>query len=222
MAKLNKDDVLKTIIKSANLYKKNLVNKNFLIVSKNRNEPYNFWELIFEKKQFLHLVGVKTNLSSKHFYTKATTKKLSINDFEPRTDGTTELKLAVLPTLMEFKNSVRMIGHYLEDCSPRLLTEVLAGNVRGALGFVPDEKSDLVPNTCLSCNTKVRSNSARIVLMLSKNFSDKEYSTIEYIAKDNFNIDELKEFDSPFKEIFNNLFDDDISDLVAIDSENLN
>ena len=100
---------------------------------------------------------------------------------------------------MEFKNSVRMIGHYLEDCSPRLLTEVLAGNVRGALGFVPDEKSDLVPNTCLSCNTKVRSNSARIVLMLSKNFSDKEYSTIEYVAKDNFNIDELKEFDSPFK-----------------------
>ena len=57
--------------------------------------------------------------------------------------------------------------------------------------------------------------------MLSKNFSDKEYSTMD-IAKDNFNIDELKEFDSPFKEIFINLFDDDISDLVAIDSENLN
>ena len=39
MAKLNKDDVLKTIIKSANLYKKNLANKNFLIVSKIKNEP---------------------------------------------------------------------------------------------------------------------------------------------------------------------------------------
>jgi len=42
MAKLNKDDVLKTIIKSANLYKKNLVNKNFIIVSKSKNEPYKF------------------------------------------------------------------------------------------------------------------------------------------------------------------------------------
>ena len=218
MAKLNKDDVLKTIIKSANLYKKNLVNKNFLIVSKNRNEPYNFWELKFEKKQFLHLVGVKTNLSSKHFYTKATTKKLSINDFEPRTDGTTELKIAVLPLLMEFKNSIRMIGNYSKDCSPRLITEVLAGNIQGALGFVHDEKSDLVPNTCLKCDTKLRSSSARIVLMLSKNLSDKEYSTIEYIAHDNFNVSELKEFDSPLKKTFNTLFDDTL-DLVAIDSE---
>ena len=61
-------------------------------------------KLKFEKKQFLHLVGVKTNLSSKHFYTKATTKNLSISEFDPRTDGTTELKLAVLPTLMDYKD----------------------------------------------------------------------------------------------------------------------
>ena len=49
---------------------------------------------------------------------------------------------------MDFKNSIRMIGYYFEDYSPKLLTEVLAGNVQGALGFASDEKSDLVPNTC--------------------------------------------------------------------------
>lgn len=57
-----------------------------------------------KKKHFLHLVGIKTKLSSKHFYTKATTKNLSISEFDPRTDGTTELKLAVLPTLMDYKD----------------------------------------------------------------------------------------------------------------------
>lgn len=40
---------------------------------------------------------------------------------------------------MNFKNSVRMIGDYFEDCSPKLLTEVLAGNLQGALGFVAIE-----------------------------------------------------------------------------------
>ncbi|HAT4181257.1 TPA: hypothetical protein I9Z90_002835, partial [Clostridium perfringens] len=47
MAELDKRDVLKTIISSAKLYKKNLNGKNFLIVSKNKNSPYNFWELKF-------------------------------------------------------------------------------------------------------------------------------------------------------------------------------
>lgn len=74
---------------------------------------------------------------------------------------------------MDFKNSIRMIGYYFEDYSPKLLTEVLAGNVQGTLGFASDEKSDLVPNICLNCNTKVRSNAERIVLMISKKFNEK-------------------------------------------------
>lgn len=193
MAILNKDDVLKQVISSAKKYKANLVGRNFLIVSKKMNEEFNYWELKFEKKQFAHLTGLETNLSSKHFYEKATKSnrgKLSIRDFELREDGTTELKLEVLPLLMDFKDNIRVIG-YFEDCSPRLMTEVLAGNNHGALGFVSDEKDDLVPNTCLKCDTKHRVDSERIVMILSKKFEDKEYMKVEYVATHKFNIDDV-------------------------------
>ena len=111
-----------------------------------------------------------------------------------------ELKLEVLPKLMEFKDSIRMIGDY-DGTSAKLYTEVLAGNVQGVLGFVNDEKSDLVPNTCLKCNTKLRSRPERIVLMLSKKFAETEYCNIEYIAEKNFDINELKNKGFSFKNI---------------------
>lgn len=84
---------------------------------------------------------LKTIISSAKLYKKALSSKLSVNDFELRTDGTTELKLLVLPSLMDFKDHVRMIGEF-EDCSPKLFTEVLAGNIQGALGFVHDNKGE--------------------------------------------------------------------------------
>ena len=217
MAQLDKKNVLKVIINSAKLYKNNLVDKNFLIVSKTNNTPYKFWELKFEKKQFAHLTGVKLNISSTYFYKKAISRSLSIKDFEPRSDGSTELKLEVLPKLMEFKDSIRMIGDY-DDCSPKLYTEVLAGNLQGALGFVTDEKSDLVPNTCLKCNTKLRSKPERIVLMLSKKFYENEYCNIEYIAEKNFDINELKSIDNEFKDEINKLFSN-TDDLVAVECD---
>lgn len=197
MAILNKVDVLKQVVLSAKKYKANLVGKNFLIVSKKKNKDFKYWELKFEKKQFAHLTGLQTKISSKYFYEKATKSKLSIKDFELREDGTTELKLEVLPLLMDFKDNVRVIG-YFEDCSPRLMTDVLAGNHHGALGFVMDEKEDLIPNTCLKCNTRNRVDSERIVMILSKKFTDKEYNNIEYIATHNFNIDYVLQSKSEF------------------------
>lgn len=217
MAKLDKKYVLKTIVNLAKLYKKNLVGKNFLIVSKTNDTPYKFWEVKFEKKQFKHLTGVKSHISPTYFYKKSISRSLSIKDFEIRNDGTTELKLEVLPKLLEFKDSIRMIGDY-DDCSPKLYTEVLAGNVQGALGFINDEKSDLVPNTCLKCNTKLRSKHERIVLMLSKKFSETEYCNIEYIAEKNFDINELKIIDNEFKDTINKLFSN-TSDLVAVECD---
>lgn len=217
MAQLDKKYVLKTIINLAKLYKNNLVDKNFLIVSKTNDTPYKFWKLKFEKKQFAHLTGVKINISSTYFYKKAISRSLSIKDFEPRIDGSTELKLEVLPMLMKFKDSIRMIGDY-DDCSLKLYTEVLAGNVQGALGFVTDDKSDLVPNTCLKCNTKLRSKPERIVLMISKKFYETEYSNIEYIAEKNFDINELKTINNEFKNTINKLFAN-TSDFVAIESD---
>lgn len=197
MAILNKEDVLKQVVSAARKYKSNLLGRNFLIVSKKRNEEFKYWELKFEKRQFKHLVGLETSLSSNHFYEKSTKGKLSIRDFELKKDGTTQLKLEVLPLLMEFKDNVRVIG-YFEDCSPRLMTEVLAGNNQGALGFVSDDKEYLVPNTCLKCDTKHRTDSERIVMILSKKFADKEYVTVDYKAIKNFNVDDIVHIENEF------------------------
>lgn len=197
MAILDKREVLRQVVSAAKKYKENLLGRNYLIISKKKHMDFKYWELKFEKKQFAHLTGLETTLSSSHFYQKAIGGRLSVRDFNLREDGTTELKLEVLPLLMEFKDKIRVVG-YFEDCSPRLMTDVLAGNHQGALGFVKDEKDCLVPNTCLKCDTRFRVDSERIVMILSKKFEDKEYKKVEYAANKSFDIDDVLSEDSIF------------------------
>ena len=66
--KMNDADLLKYIYNAAKEYSK-LVEKSFLIIGKNNNTDYSWFECNFEKRYFMHLLGIKSkNYSANDFY----------------------------------------------------------------------------------------------------------------------------------------------------------
>lgn len=56
-SKLNHEELLSAIYKAAAEYKK-LIGHSYLLIGKNRNSEYQFFICHFEKKQFMHLLGI--------------------------------------------------------------------------------------------------------------------------------------------------------------------
>lgn len=137
----------------------------------------------------MHLTGIKfkkgANLPPDTFYTRCLSRRLSVKDFELSTDGTTEMKLRVLPKIVASESlSANMIGDY-RDRKPALITDKLAGNIQGCIGLVYDTgRNNYAPNTVL--NLDMRSsviNQQRIIAVYKKHKSDKFYSKLVYKAK---------------------------------------
>jgi hypothetical protein len=157
-------------------------------------------ESAFRRKNFLHLTGVKfkegRRVSPNDFYMLALKKRLSINDFELSADGTTEMKLRVLPMILKSQSlAANMAGDYFSR-KPVLVTEKLAGGVKGCVGFVFDKSLKCyVPNTVL--NEDIRFNireRQRVILAYKKDIKQKEYKERVYQAKKiNWNTIELPE-----------------------------
>jgi hypothetical protein len=121
-------------------------------------------------------------------------RRLSINDFELSIDGTTEMKLRVLPIILKSQSlSANMAGDYFSR-KPVLLTDKLAGGVKGCVGFVYDDTLKCyVPNTVL--NEDIRFNireRQRVILAYKKDIEEGEYNERVYQAKKiNWNTIEL-------------------------------
>lgn len=191
----NKNSVLKIIFKAADDYEKNLRDHNLLFVCHDKHKKISFLEVEFNASNFLHLTGVKISsyfkksLTSKNefankFYEKCLERRLSTKDFNFSPDGTTSLKLEVLPALMKKNLSANSIGN-LDKYTFKLYTEKIAGSTKGCMGFVNDRKVNKnVPNTVLKSDPKHLSNNIkRIIVTYRKKKSDKEYLEIVYSAK---------------------------------------
>lgn len=191
----NKKTALSIILKVADDYEKNLRDRNLLFVCLDKHKRISFLEVEFNASNFLHLTGVKissdfiNNTNPKKefankFYEKSLNRRLSVNDFEFAFDGTTQLKLDVLPALMKKNLSANSIGD-LDARTFKLYTEKIAGSMKGCMGFVNDKKVHKnVPNTVLKAEPKHLSNETkRIIVTYRKNKGEKEYSEIVYSAK---------------------------------------
>lgn len=101
---MKKEAAIKIITSCAKIYKENLENKNLLFIFGDLQTP-EYFEALFLPRNFLHLTGVKLIesriFSSKDFYNRCLNGKLSPNDFSMAQDGTTEMKLYVLPKIMD-------------------------------------------------------------------------------------------------------------------------
>lgn len=184
---MKKEVALKIIIDCALKYKQNLENQNYLFVFSNPDKIINYFEAVFLPRNFKHLTGIKNIrkriTSSVEFYELCTKKELKLDDFELSNDGTTILKLAVLPLLMDIHKNAKMIGDY-DHFKVNLRTKKLAGSLTACLGFVC-ENEYYIPNTVL--NQDIRDIAVkplnRIIAIYSKTTHDPLYTRLRYLGK---------------------------------------
>ena len=177
-----KSEAIRIAHSSALAYRNNLVNKNVLFVALNNNKVELF-EVSFLPRNFLHLTGIRTKLNSTTFYTLALRDRIREQDIALADDGTTDKKLDVLQSLMNIQVTARMLGDY--DHSQRLLvTDKLAGTVASAMGFRRDGDF-FMPNTSLKTDmrTITKKPVQRIAAIFVKEFKEKKYCNLTYIAK---------------------------------------
>lgn len=122
-------------------------------------------------------------LSASEFFNKCITKTLSQNQFDFHKDGTTQLKLSVLPKMICKNLSATMIGDY-DTFSPKLKTDKLIGKTSGIMGFTKDSiEHKLLPNTLLNADIRdLSSSTLRIIAAFRKDESEKSYSELTYKA----------------------------------------
>ena len=180
----SKTEALRIIHNCALLYRENLAHKNVLFVTLcDRNADY--FEAAFLPRNYLHLTGVRTDLRSTDFYYSAVRDRLNENDFRFSGDGTTDKKLAVLPSLMKIYLTARMVGDY--DYSKSLLvTDKIACTITAAMGFKKNGDSDLyVPNTALNTDMReiTKNPVRRVAATFIKDKQNDKYRELTYIAK---------------------------------------
>lgn len=181
---MKKEEAVRVIISCAKQYNQNLESKNFLFVY-DENNKINFFETVFLSRNFLHLTGVQLgqNTKSSDFYRRCLNGQLSPSVFRLSKNGVTEMKLSVLPQIMNIHKVARMLGDYSSTKSV-LITEKIVGTVTACLGLVYD-KNFYVPNTVLREDIRdvTIAPQKRILAIFQKAIKEQHYSSHTYLAK---------------------------------------
>lgn len=141
----------------------------------------------FDIGNFLHMTGFKlrkSGINARHFFNLCYDKRLTEADFDFSADGTTEMKMRVLPSLMKKNLSAKMLGDY-NMSQPKLYTDKIAGSLSACMGFVRDGgEGRFVPNTVLEGDIRTKVKAAdRIIATYRKSRSEEQYSEIVFTAK---------------------------------------
>lgn len=201
---MTKKEALAVVFSCAADYKENLVNHSLLFLCQNKYKQTYCLEVTFDISNFQHLTGFKTEkivpegvaqndtigkksakkMSAAHFFDLCIAKRLSENDFEFAEDGTTPLKMKILPHVVTKNLSANMVGEY-NGWQPKLYTERVAGSVKGCVGFVRDRNvGRYVPNTLLEGDIREKTaRPDRILVTYRKAHDEDKYSEIVYAAK---------------------------------------
>lgn len=183
-----KEQAVSIVTEAARNYRKYLSGKNLLFICMDNNRKISYVEVLFTESRFLHLTGLKVNkekISCRRFFEMCCSGQLSPQAFQFADDGTTELKLKVLPLVMTASiGNANMFGDY-NNRNPKLYTEKFAGGVKAGIGFVKQKNlKPLVPNTMINADIREYiKDSVRIIATYRKNIADKCYSELVYHAK---------------------------------------
>jgi len=114
------------------------VNKNVLFIAE-RGDISDYFEVLFLTGNFQHLTGieVRSSITANAFYSLAVDDRLTETDIKFTADGTSRMKLDVLPALMKIQYTARMVGNY-DGSGNYLLADKIAGTTTAAMGFVKD------------------------------------------------------------------------------------
>lgn len=212
MGRYTKKDAIRIVVQCAKQYRDNLTNRSLLFICQDKHKNTSAIEFTFDASNFLHLTGLKLKnrkrynangvdiddtqpdpngeilsgeeISALDFYDKCLNHKLGENDFDFADDGTTEMKLDVLPGLLCKNLTAKMIGDFQSD-KPKLQTEKLAGGVTACMGFRKNtQNTRYIPDTVLKDDIKKHtSGQVRVIACYRKTKDEPQYSEITYLAK---------------------------------------
>ncbi len=181
------------VMRCAKQYEKNLSKQLFLVIYRDRKDnQVKSLEIYFGKENYQHLTGVE--LVDRHghirhhvsdlFYEKCISNRLRKDEIKLRTDGTTNLKLAALPVMMEIQKVTKIEGDYNKR-RPYLIADKLIGNVNFCLRLIQEEKKNYyVPAlTLLEDIKKLTDSPSQVLAVLSKGKGEEKYRTIRHVAK---------------------------------------
>lgn len=183
---MKKSEAITILVACAKAYHDNLANQNVLFLFGTVEEP-DFLETTFLTRHFAHLTGVvlepKRVKSSTDFYDRCRKSRVSPKDFDLAANGTTEMKLMVLPQLMQIHRTAKMIGEF-DGSKSVLYTEKLAGNVSACMGFIRDD-CFYIPNTALREDIRdiTLPPQKRVLAIFRKSIRDGLYTELCYKAK---------------------------------------
>lgn len=120
---------------------------------------------------------------SVNFYRKCVENKLSTDEFQFKRDGTTQLKLEALPTLLDITKITKIAGDYNKS-RPYLLVDKLIGGVNFCL-WLSQEDNVYVPSSALLEDIKKLTDAlSQVLAILEKDFDTEIYFTVKHVAKE--------------------------------------
>ena len=185
MRKYTKEEAISIVVRCAEQYQEELEGKSLLFLCTDKHKKVIPVEFSFYGNNYMHLTGLKANkLFANDFYQKCLDHKLSPADVSFSADGTTHLKLDILPAMIAKNLQANMIGDY-NSSKPRLYTEKIAGSIHACIGFVLDTKTEeYVPNTVVKEDARdITKNALRVVAVYRKENGAQRYEEMTYRAK---------------------------------------
>jgi len=182
---MKKEEAIRILATCAEQYSSNLASKNLLYAFDDGGKNLHL-ESLFLPRHYLHLTGVRllsNSMRSVDFYSLCLRNQLSPTSFSFHENGTTELKLSVLPQIMSLHRTAKMVGDY-DNTKSVLITEKIVGTVTACVGFVRDG-SFYVPNTVLREDIRAVTVSPqkRILAIFVKETQEAKYPKCSYLAK---------------------------------------
>ncbi len=188
MKSFTKEEAVGIVVSGAEKYKDELLDRSLLFICADKHMRVTAVEAAFYDKNFLHLTGLKVHknppIPAADFFRRCIAHRLSPSDFDFSDDGTTHLKLEILPKVLNKSLSAHMLG----DCGsvrPKLYTEKLVGGEKACVGLVTDALTgSYVPNTVLK--EDIRDNVAeclRVIAVYRKELYEEKYAELTFRAK---------------------------------------
>ena len=189
--KFTKEDARRRVLNCAKQYQQKLLNKKLIVIYRERQDnKIHYIEVIFHERNYQHLTGLELidkdgkvlRNQSINFYRKCIENKLGLEEFRFKQDGTTHLKLAALPILMDITKITKITGDY-NNVRPYLFVDKVMGGVNFCLGLSREEDV-YVPSSALLENIKKLADSPSQVLAIFEKKTDEDiYSTVKHVAK---------------------------------------
>ena len=190
-SKLSDQQLLDAIYRAAAEYSQ-LVDNSYLIIGKNKHSPFFWFQCHFEKKHFMHLLGIKSNtLNANEFFdacdtfNKTSKNGITISDCSPsRNHNRTTIneKCSCCADILRLQDARYMRVGPKDKISQYVDFSFGYGN-NALLGFKKINDSSIPVTLIPKSIDQFISEKYKIILILQKGSSQKKYNKIVFEAK---------------------------------------